>query len=293
MNEHLRKCDDRCSEEGDSKGAIACSLLQARRARRAGLITFVNTGDPTLALTEEIIATLVHHGADVIELCVPFPHSYTDGAAVLRSHTRALGAGGSYLTALALVKRLRRTSGVPIVLLAEFSHCVKAVGIQTFLGMCRDSGVDGTLLHGLPPRAVDSYITHAMTTGIEPILGVYPTTTAEARRSICERGRGFLYCATQYGRAGGDSAAAPIDEYLRTLRKETTMPLAAGFGIHDRADVQRVFDSGMDAAIIGTAVVQQIEQNLSSSARMLAALADFTTSLRYEAASTSVNESPQ
>ncbi|MGH2362923.1 MAG: tryptophan synthase subunit alpha, partial [bacterium] len=86
---------------------IAKAFGDLRTQRRRALIPFVVAGDPDLDTTLKIIQTLARHGADLIELGVPFSDPIADGPVNQRAAQRALAAGVSLADILGLVRKAR------------------------------------------------------------------------------------------------------------------------------------------------------------------------------------------
>ena len=76
-------------------------------------------------------AAVQEHGADVIELGVPFSDPLADGPTIQRASERALKAGASLAGVLDLVRRIRRSSQVPLVLFSYFNPIVQ-MGLEKF-----------------------------------------------------------------------------------------------------------------------------------------------------------------
>ena len=61
--------------------------------RRPGLVAYLTAGDPDLETTREIALSAIDHGADVIELGVPFSDPLADGPVIQRASGRAVERG--------------------------------------------------------------------------------------------------------------------------------------------------------------------------------------------------------
>ncbi len=81
---------------------ITEAFARIRDEKRPGLVTYTTAGDPDLARSGEILQALDRAGADVIEVGVPFSDPLADGPVIQRATERALAAGGSLRTTLAL-----------------------------------------------------------------------------------------------------------------------------------------------------------------------------------------------
>jgi tryptophan synthase alpha chain len=68
--------------------------FQALRNRNeAAFIAYLTAGDPDLARTEALVATLTKAGVDILEIGVPFSDPTADGPAIQAAAQRALQAG--------------------------------------------------------------------------------------------------------------------------------------------------------------------------------------------------------
>lgn len=254
-------------------------LLTNRGKNKKGLITYVNAGDPSLHVTEGIIGALAQKNVDVIELGVPFPDSFTDGKVILKSHERALNQRVDLENVLSLVEKVRESCTVPIVILAEYSHTVKPLGLTIFLEKCKNVGVDGILLHSLPPLLVRQYWDTAHILGLESIFSLYPNTTKEKRMEVYDLAMGFIYVVSYYGKTGKSLSKDNLD-FVKKLRIETDMPLAVGFGVKSKRDVEIIHDSGADAAIIGTSIMAIVDQFNDDPKKLIQGINEYIDSLR-------------
>src|SRR5438046_9400702 len=86
-----------------------------RKAQRPGLVTFTTAADPDIARSAEILRALDRAGADVLEVGVPFSDPLADGPVIQRATERALAAGGSLRSTLAMIEKLRPQLSAPLV----------------------------------------------------------------------------------------------------------------------------------------------------------------------------------
>jgi tryptophan synthase alpha chain len=259
------------------------ALLKARRREnRRSLAIFLNCGDPDLDSTYRLILQCVAHGIDVIELGVPFPDSFTDGDLLLRSHDRALANHIEFEDARRLVEKVRANCSIPIVMLTDFSHTVRPRGIRQVVMQCQQCGADGLLLHGLPPLLLGEYLHHAHTNGINPILSLYPRTTADKMAAVLTQAKGFVYLVTTYGKSGApvDFTCEKMRTFFNTVRNSTDLPLMAGFGIKNADDLKKVFSNpAIDGAIVGSAFCAVIETAMTDRASLWQAADIFLQSI--------------
>ena len=78
-------------------------------------------------------------------------------------------------------------------------------------------------------------------------------------REIGRRARGFVYCVARQGVTGADTRfSAELDAYLARCRASTEVPLALGFGIKSREDVDFVRGK-VDIAVVGSETLRVLD----------------------------------
>ncbi|TCO60582.1 tryptophan synthase subunit alpha [Actinocrispum wychmicini] len=263
-------------------------FFAARPDGEPGLAVFLNAGDPSLDMLPELVAMLDESRVDCLELAVPFPHSFTDGPVVRRSARRALANGVGFADVLACLDRLATPRHLRIALLADWSHTVRPLGMDCFLARVRDSAADGLLTHGLPARARVGYYQAAHQAGIPVVSTCYPSSDPATRVESARNATAYLYLVAHYGRSGTPSADGfrLVRPALRELRADTSAPIAVGFGVRGRAEIEALRDVGADAAIVGSAAVARVERAAAECRDVVADLARFVADLRSETTAT-------
>ena len=87
---------------------ISSTFQALKQHNKKALIPFITAGDPSPQMTLTIMQALVRHGADSIELGVPFSDPMADGPVIQQANERALAQGVSLLNVLEMVKRFRQ-----------------------------------------------------------------------------------------------------------------------------------------------------------------------------------------
>lgn len=242
----------------------------ALRARaELGIVAYITAGDPTLHATQEFVLALAEAGADVIELGVPFSDPLADGPTIQRASERALKGGASLAGVLDLVRQVRTTSQVPLVLFSYFNPIVQ-MGLETFAAGAEAAGLDGVLITDLTPEESEEYrgILHAHR--LDTIFLAAPTSTDERLQKIAACSSGFLYLISRTGVTGAkDVLPDDLPALLRRTRSFTSLPIAVGFGISLPGHVS-VLGGLADAAVVGSALVAEIEKAASTEAACVA-----------------------
>jgi tryptophan synthase alpha chain len=238
---------------------LATAFARLKAEGRAGLVTYVTAGDPTLAVSEAVLREIAAAGADVLEVGVPFSDPIADGPVIQRAIERALAAGAGLSATLDLIARVRASIEAPIVLFT-YVNPVFRMGPDAFIARAKAAGVDGVLLLDLPIEDSAAMSDALAAAGIDQIFLISPTTTEARLAEAARLGRGFLYVISRLGvtgaRAQVSTAAGPL---VQRVRQATTLPVAVGFGLSRPEHLAEV-TAYADAAVVGSALVNVIAE---------------------------------
>lgn len=228
-------------------------FARLRSREEKAFIAYICAGDPTLARTVDLALALEAAGTDILELGVPFSDPLADGIVNQLAAQRALEAGATVHGVLDVVRAIRRSSEIPIVLYTYLNPIVQ-FGLGNFYREAEAAGVDGLLILDLPP---DEDVEERQGS-IAHIRLVAPTTPPKRIAQICARGEGFIYYVSREGVTGAQtSIAAALDERVAEIRKLTELPIAVGFGVSNPEQVAAVAQHA-DGVVVGSAIVNQI-----------------------------------
>jgi tryptophan synthase alpha chain len=250
---------------------------ELKRAGRSGFIPFITTGDPDLATTERLLVELAKAGADIIELGVPFSDPVADGEVIQRASERALRNGVTVRDALACATNLRRHIDVPLVLFSYFNPLLQ-FGQERLAIAAVQAGIDGVLVTDLIPEEADSWTQNLLRRRLDPIFLAAPTTSDKRLARIAERARGFIYAVSRAGVTGErDQITRDAEALVKRVRSVSDLPVAVGFGISTPEQLRTVWRFA-DAAVVGSAIVKQIEK-LGDSPDLVKHIGEFARSL--------------
>jgi tryptophan synthase alpha chain len=239
------------------------TFARLRAERRPGLVTYTTAGDPDLPRSAEILKALARAGADVLEVGVPFSDPLADGPVIQRATERALAAGGSLRASLGVIAQIRSHVSAPIVVFTYVNPLLR-MGVGEFARRAAAAGVDGVLTLDLPIEEAGSFRDTLLSSGLDVIFLLSPTTSDERIRRAAELGRGFLYGISRLGVTGArDEIASSAEALAKRIRAYSTLPLAVGFGISRPEHVAEV-GAFADAAVVGSALVSRIAENRSA-----------------------------
>jgi tryptophan synthase alpha chain len=238
---------------------IEKALAELKQAGRGGLIPFITAGDPNLEVTSELIIELARCGASIIELGIPFSDPMADGPVIQRSSERALRNRVGIEEILQTVSGAREHTDVPIVLFSYFNPLLQ-FGVERLAKDAARVGVDGVLVTDLAPEEAENFQSALSAQKLAMIYLVAPTSTDDRLQMIAKRAAGFIYAVSSTGISGmrkeSSEAAATLVARMRTV---TDLPIAVGFGISNKTQVDEVLGYA-DAAVVGSAIVAEIEK---------------------------------
>ena len=240
---------------------ISRTFESLRTANRRGFIPFVSAGDPDLATSKEIVLALARNGADIIELGVPFSDPMADGPTIQASSQRALERGVKLDDMLRMVRDIRLETEIPIVLFSYLNPLFR-YGIERLAGDSAEAGVDGILVTDAVDEVAFVISQVLKAHGLDLISLIAPTTSDGRLERIADGASGFLYAVSRAGVTGTQNETSSVAEKLvERARKFTDLPIAVGFGISTREQVENVWRYA-DAAVVGSAIVAEIERSI-------------------------------
>lgn len=221
------------------------------------MIAYITGGDPTLASSTRVALAMEKAGVDILELGIPFSDPLADGATIQAAAGRALTAGASVAGILEMIREIRKTSQIPIVLFA-YLNPVYVYGFGKFQTDAAAAGADGLLLLDLPPSEAAQNDELSASTGLKTIRLVAPTTPPERLGEITSTAEGFIYYVSREGVTGEQvSLSTDIDDRVKAIRALTEVPVAVGFGISNPEQAATVAKFA-EGVVVGSAIVRKI-----------------------------------
>lgn len=240
-------------------GRIAKRFSDLAKSGELGLVAYVTAGDPSLDASEKIVLAAAEAGADVIELGVPFSDPVADGPVIQRASERALRSGTTLVGVLALVRRLRAHTQVPLIFFSYFNPILQ-MGLAKFAEAASSAGADGVLATDLTPEEAGEYRAAMHARGLDTVFLGAPTSTEARLAQIAAASSGFIYLISRTGVTGErDALPEDLPALVRRARQFTKLPIAVGFGISLPTHIS-VLGGIADAAVVGSALVAEIEK---------------------------------
>ncbi len=269
------------------KGAAA-DTLHDNRLRRAferlwadggkAFIPFVAACDPDLSTCVELVLEMARLGATVVELGVPFSDPIADGPTIQAAFTRVLESGFEVDQALEVVRRVRRQSEVPLVLMVSYSIVLRR-GVTAFLRDAAGAGVDGFIIPDLPAEAADQVCRVAEAQGLTMTFLVTPATPSERIEEIARLSTGFVYYVSVMGITGARTELPKtLAAQVKKVKQKIDRPVCIGFGISSPEQVRRL-SGAADGLICGSAIVRRIDEAVEKGTSPVKSVSRFVKSM--------------
>jgi tryptophan synthase alpha chain len=223
------------------------------------LIPYITAGDPHPKHTVNLMHTLVKHGADMIELGVPFSDPMADGPVIQRASERALLHKVGLTAVLDMVKTFRETNQTTPIILMGYANPIEAIGATAFADRAKAADVDGVITVDYPPEECGDFVQQLRSRDIDPVFLLSPTTDQKRVDLIVNQASGFVYYVSLKGVTGAANLdITEVSRRVASIRKQTNLPVGVGFGIRD-AVTAKATAAIADAVVVGSRMVQTIE----------------------------------
>jgi tryptophan synthase alpha chain len=257
----------------DDKALQTYSFMfnEVKNRGEAAFIPFIVAGDPDLETSLGIVKEYVDNGADALEIGFPFSDPVADGPTVQAADVRSLNSGMNTELCFEFIRRIREFTSIPLGVLVYYNLIYK-MGIDEFYKNAQKNGITGVLATDLPPEEAKDAVDAACKYNIDQIFMVAQTTSNERLQEIVKICSGFIYVVAVMGVTGAraDIKTSTV-ELIKRVKNHTNLPVAVGFGISKPAHVKEVIKAGSDGAIVASALIDIITQNLEdpNKARLL------------------------
>lgn len=243
-------------------------------------IPFVVAGDPDYDTSLEIVKRLVDSGVDALEIGFPFSDPVADGVSVQEADIRAFDSGMTIEKCFSFLEDVRKYTTIPIGLLLYYNIVYKH-GIDSFYKRLSNLDVNAVLIADLPPEEAGDVIDASDKYGVEEIFIVSQSTSNERLNKISEIVGGFIYVASVMGTTGvRKKVEHNTKELIRRIKNNTDIPICVGFGISKQQHVKEVLDAGSDGAIVGSAIINIIKENLNDTDVLYEKITEYAKSMK-------------
>ena len=222
-------------------------------------IPFITLGDPDLDTTEKIILEMAKNGADIIELGIPFSDPTAEGPVIQEANLRALKGGINTEKVFEFTKKIRSLVNVSLVYMT-YANVIFSYGSEKFISKCKEVGIDAIIVPDVPFEEREEFLPYCEKYGIDFIYLIAPTSN-ERIKMIAKEAKGFIYVVSSLGVTGvRSSITTDISSIVKSIKEETDVPCAIGFGIQTPDQAKEMAKSS-DGVIVGSKIIKLLHEN--------------------------------
>lgn len=234
-------------------------IKEQRRKKDILLMTHIVIGYPSFKDSYEIVRQMVAAGVDLMELQIPFSEPMADGPVILKANQKALERGSSVQKCFEFAKKAAKEFSIPFLFMS-YANIPYKYGMQAFSDKMAHINLKGAIVPDLPPEEAGDYMGAMKKNSLDPIYIFTPETSDERLNYISSCASGFVYCIARKGVTGRDTSfSVKTSDYLEKCRNATTLPLAVGFGVKEKADIDYLKGKA-DIAVIGSQTIRLVEE---------------------------------
>ena len=223
-------------------------------------MTHLVLGYPSFEENRKTIAQMIANGVDLLEMQIPFSEPVADGPVIAKANQASLLNGTKVKQCLEFAEEIIKTHSIPFLFMTYYNILYK-YGVEKFFKKAVEINIKGFIVPDLPPEEGEEFLALATKYNIAPIMIYAPTSTEERMGELANHANGFIYCVARRGVTGKKTDFdQDFGDYMARCRRSTDLPLAVGFGISDKGDVD--FLTGQaDIAVIGTKTIRLVDEN--------------------------------
>ncbi len=229
--------------------------IRKKSPKQSALIVYTMAGFPTLERSLEIIQTLAHSGADMIEVGFPFSDPVADGPVIQLASGKALEQKVSLSSVFQAIRELKLS--VPLLLMSYLNPLL-AFGMERLGKQAKQAGISGFIIPDLPVEEAEPWQKMLISHDMDLVLLAAPTSSMTRLKTIAQVSTGFIYAVSLTGTTGARDQLPPSAiSFVRKLKRVTSKPVAVGFGISTPEQVNTLAQVA-DGVIIGSRIIHAI-----------------------------------
>lgn len=223
------------------------------------LMTHVVCGYPSFEANWRELEIMAEFGIDMVELQFPFSEPSADGPLFVKANQQAVADGVRPADCFAFMKKISDHFSFKVLMMGYYNTAFK-MGANTFIDRLSAAGGCGYILPDLPVEEAGELHELSKAKELAPIVLMTPTNTDARLKILGAAAQGFIYAVARKGVTGGQTEMGDdLKSFITHCRAHTTLPIAVGFGVSQKADLDFLRGKA-DIAIIGTAALKAWEE---------------------------------
>lgn len=256
---------------GNAVRSLTTEAIERARAQgRTALIGYLPAGYPTVEESIEAAVELGRHGADVIEIGIPYSDPVMDGPVIQAATSQVLADGFRVEQVFEIVRAVSEQTDAAVVVMTYW-NLVDRMGVDTFARRLAEAGGAGIVTPDLVPEEAEGWFAASDQYGLDRIFLTTPSSTPDRVQLISEVSRGFVYGVSVMGVTGARDQVSHAAEAVVAAAHEAGAPrVCVGLGVSRPEHIQEI-GRYADGAIVGTALVAALRDGGPSAVGRLTA----------------------
>ena len=235
------------------------AIKKIKYEKEIGLMGHIIAGYPDMKTSYEAALGICEAGADFLEIQFPFSDPFADGPTIEEACYKSIENGFTIEKGFELVKDVSSKAETS-VLIMTYGNIIYKYGVEKFIKKAKESGAIGLIVPDIPLERDEDLNALCGKHGIVNIILVTPGADAERIKFLSSKGKGFLYTVMRRGITGKKTEMdVGLDEWITLVKENSSLPIAAGFGIQSREQIEYL-SGKVDIAIIGSFFVKKIRE---------------------------------
>lgn len=212
-------------------------------------------GYPSFTENRKIIEVMAKSGIELIELQIPFSEPTADGPVILKANSCSIVNGTKVNECFAFAEEVSRAFPEVSFLFMTYYNIVFVRGESLFIENAKKAGIKGFILPDLPPEEAESWLNACKEERMNSIFIFTPTHSETRLKELSAVANGFVYCIGRRGVTGKKTEFdASLTRQIIRYKQATNLPIALGFGIQEKSDID-FLQGKVDIAVIGSQLI--------------------------------------
>ena len=238
--------------------ALQDYLTQRRLHKDCLVMTHVVCGYPSFDDNWKELEIMQQHDVDMVELQFPFSEPSADGPLFVKANQEAIESGVTVQDCFDFMRKVTAHFSFKVIMMGYYNTVFKS-GHKAFMQKLSNAGAVGYILPDLPVHEAQELYAIGAELELAPIVLMTPTNTQERLIELARSAEGFIYTVARRGVTGSQTDMDnEVADFVSRCRNVTDLPLAVGFGVSEKKDIEFIAKHA-DIAVIGTAALQAWE----------------------------------
>lgn len=242
-------------------------IRQQREKTPLGIMTHMVAGYPHFKANLEMAQKMENAGAELLEIQLPFSDPMADGSVIMRANQKAIEQGTKIRDCFAMIKEMSQSVSLPIIAMTYYNIPFH-MGLEKYFQQCEMSNITGIIVPDIPfDEKREKFYQKVNDFDLQAIPVFSPTMTPQRITQALKYFSATLQekWTMNYStlRVSATGEKKNVEEsgihFLRQLSGETSIPIAAGFGLSEPQQLKKVAPHAQ-IAVIGSHLIRLFEE---------------------------------